>query len=378
MEDEHKKTKEEIAADLEDAHTIEQLLSMVGVGWSISLNRIRPSWCKGWLETIDISPDEPLDMDYIADTWGGESIKLRLMNDRGKYRGGKVIHIAREPLRHGRPIEHPDDKRSRLERENRSRDFREESARLNAAQPKQDNSVFTMLVDVLKDSNASSAEVYKDLLKNQNKQGPMGISEVVAFANGLKELQGVFGDDSKNSGGGDSDDENMLGTFVGILERAHERDVKREDRKETRREHEARRTGSRKRQDPLPGRTGASVHQIPNPKTTSPEPPLEAAQDAAPDADDELALSEELSELDPAEAAEVLGEAFTMMSPEKRAQTMKLLAKLGNVSETADVISGDGSIEDLADEDLADEDPADEGTILDQRGKPFKQAENKT
>ena len=370
MSDEHKKTKEEIAADLQDANTIEQLLSMVGVGWSISLNRIRPSWCKGWLETLDISPDEPLDMDYIADTWGGESIKLRLLNDHGKFKGGKIIHIAREPLDHGRPLEHPADKRARLERENRAREYREESIRLNAAQPKQDNSVFTMMIDVLKDSNASSAGVYRDLLKNQSKQGPMGISEVVAFANGLKELQGVFGDDNKNSGGGDGDDENMLGTFVGILERAHERDVKREDRKDAMREREARRTGSRKRQDPLPGRTKPNVHPIREPETANPEPPLEAAQDADPDADEEPALSEELSELSPAEAAEVLGEAFTMMSPEKRQQTMQLLAKLADVSETADIISGDGSIEDLVDEDQADEG---DGTILDSSGKPFKQ-----
>lgn len=369
--EQEKKTKEEIEENLQDKQTIEQLLSTVGVGWSISLNRTQPSWCRGWLETIDISPDEPLDMGYIADTWGGESISVRVLNEHGKFRTSKTIHIAREPKFHGRPLEHPDDKRSRLERENRAHEYREESARLNATKPQQDNSVFTMMIDVLKDSNASSAGVYKDLLENQhkNKHEPMGISEVIAFANGLKELQGVFGDDSKNSGGGDGDDENMLGTFVGILERAQERDAKREDRKEAMREREARRTGSKKHHDPLPRRTKPNVHPIHTPKTANPEPPLEAAQDADPEAD-ELALSEELAELDPTEAAEVLGEAFTMMSPEKRQQTMKLLATLANVSETADIISGDGSIEDLVDEDPADEG---DGTILDSQGKPFKQ-----
>ena len=310
MENEPKKTKEEIAADLRDEHTLEKLLSTIGRGWSISLSRIRPSWCKGWLETIEATPDEPLDIEYIADSWGGETIRLRVLNDHGQFQGSKDIHIAREPLDHGRPLEHPADKRARSERENRAREYREESARLNATKPEQDNSVFTMMIDVLKDSNASSAGVYKDLLENQNqnKHEPMGIAEVIAFANGLKELQGVFGDDNKNSGGGDGDEENMLGTFVGILERAHDRDIKREDRKEAMRERETRRTGSRKRQAPPPGHPGARVHQLPTPKTANPEPPLEAAQnadpDADPDADEELALSEELSELSPSEAAE--------------------------------------------------------------------------
>lgn len=373
MAEEQKKTREEIAADLQDENTIEQMLSSVGVGWSISLNRTQPSWCRGWLETIEVSPGESLDMNYIADTWGGESIRLRLLDDHGKFKASKIIHIAREPKRHGRELEHPDDKRSRLDRENRAREYREESARLNATKPEQDTSVFTMMIDVLKDSNASSADVYRDLLKNQPKHEAMGISEVIAFANGLKELQGVFGDDNKNSGGDDSDNENMMGTFAGILERAHERDVKREDRKEAMRERQARQTSSRRRQAPLPGRSGARVPQTSNPKTANQEPPLEAVQDAEPDGDDEQALSEELSELSPSEAAEVLGEAFTLMSPEKRQQTMKLLSTLANVSETADIISGDGSIEDLADEDPADEDPADERTILDSQGKPFKQ-----
>ena len=359
-----KKTKEEIEADLRDERTIEQLLSTVGAGWTISLSRIRPSWCKGWLETIEASPDEPLDMDYIADTWGGESIRMRLLDTHGRWKGGKDIHIAREPLRHGRPLEHPEDKRVRMAREERSREHREETIRLNATPTQQDNTVFTMLVDVLKDSNTTNSQAYKDLVSNLPSRDPMGIDDIIKFANGLKDLQGVFGGDDSGGRVDDSDDK-MLGTFVGIMEKAHERDVKREDRKEAAREREARRADSRRRQIPVrqappPGHPKSNVHQIPNPNRQRQEPPPEAARNADPEADEELALSEELAELEPAEAAEVLGEAFTMMPPEKRQKTMQLLMTLGNVAEAADIVSGDGSIEDLADEDLADEDQADE------------------
>ena len=372
--DQKKKTKEEIESDLRTERTIEQLLSNVGAGWTISLNRMRPSWCKGWLETIEASPDEPLDMNYIADTWGGETIRLRFLDGHGRYKGGKDIHMAREPMFHGRELEHPNDKRARMEREERTRDRREHNEgtiRLNAAQPQQDNTVFTMLVDVLKDSNTNSLQTYKDLVAKQQARDPMGIDDIIKFANGLKDLQGVFGGDNDGGAADDSDDK-MLGTFVGIMEKAHERDVKREDRKEAARERraesrraesrraESRRAESRRSQAPPSGHPKSNVHHIPNPNRQRQEPPPEAARNADPEADEELALSEELAELEPAEAAEVLGEAFTMMDPEKRQKTMKLLMTLGDVAEAADIVSGDGSIEDLVDEDQADEDQADE------------------
>lgn len=372
MEKEAKaKTKEEIEADLRDERTVEQLLSDVGAGWSVSLTRIRPSWCKGWLETIDASPDEKLDMEYIADTWGGETIRIRLLDTRGRYKGGKDFHVAREPRVHGRPLEHPDDKRARVAREERQREQlerQEEQARLNAIQPaQQDNTVFKMFVDMLKDSNVANSEAYKDLAKLKTGD-PMGIEQIVAFANGLKDLEGVFGG---NKGDNNSDDQ-MLGAFLKIMDNASERDQKKNELKQKAiDEHRAAREQGKHlrpvqgRQLPPPARQG---QQAPQQNPTTPAPPVAPQPDQ--DENEELALSEELSELSAVEAAEVLGEAFSMMPIEKRQKTIKLLLALGNAGGAADILVGDDETDPLDDSTTEDGAAPPEETELDTSFKP--------
>jgi hypothetical protein len=373
MENEPKsKSKEDLEAERRDERTVEQLLSDVGAGWSVSLTRIRPSWCKGWLETIDASPDEKLDMEYIADTWGGETIRIRLLDTRGRYKGGKDFHVAREPRDHGRPLEHPDDKRERLAREDRQREKlerQEEQARLNAIQPaQQDTSVFTLLLDVLKDSNVANSQVYKDLAKMQTKD-PMGIEQIVSFANGLKDLQGVFGGEKNDN---NNNDDQMLGAFLKIMDNAGERDKKKNELKEKAiAEHRAAREQG-KHLRPVQGRqlppTGRQGQQAPKQNPTTPAPPLAPQPDQ--DETEELALSEELAELSAMDAAEVLGEAFTMMPIEKRQKTIKLLLAFANAGNAADILTGDGESDPLDDSTTEDGAAPPDESNLDTSFKP--------
>jgi len=330
------RTKEEIEAEKRDQRTVEQLLQDLGAGWSISLSRIRPSWCKGWLETIDTTPGEKLDMDYIADTWGGETIRLRILDNRGMYKAGKDVHVAREPMRHGRPLEHPDDKRARVAREEKQlekREREEELARLNATQPNQDNgSVMKLFVDILKDSNSTSAQFY-DRMADIQKRDPMGIEDIIKFANGIKDLQGVFG------GGGDqagADETNLLGSFMKIMDNVSERDKQKDKlRALAIREHRESRKSGAKVHSLKPHQTGRQQNPTPENKPTTPAPPVAPQPD--PDETEELALSEEIAELEAVEAAEVLGEAFTMMPIEKRQKTIKLLLALANGGNAIDI-----------------------------------------
>lgn len=361
MQDEQRqKTKEEIEDERQAARTVEQLLQDVGIGWSVSLNRIRPSWCKGWLETIETTPDEKIDMQYIADTWGGETIRLRILDPQGRWRGGKDFHVARAPMHHGRPLEHPEDKRERLAREERARERRNESERLNGAGSTHDSNMFSTVIDLVRSQNEASSKVYQDLAAAQTRD-PMGIDDLIKFANGLKDLQGVFGGDS---GGGSEDDSGMIGAFMEIMKNSNEQDKKvLEARVDALKKREAEfnrrpRQLPSGRQAPPPGPQGSNVRPINNPAQTAPGPPPAPAMDIDPETGEEMALSEELAELSAVEAAEVLGEAFTMMPIEKRQKTLKLLMALGNAGNAADIIS-----ETVTDD--PDDDPLDDSSTED-------------
>jgi len=88
---------------------LEAMLKEIGAGWQVSIYRLQPSWCKGFLETIDMSDDEePIDLDYIVKQWGGEKIKVRIKDPRKVYRGSVDIPLHSYPPRlYGEELVHP-------------------------------------------------------------------------------------------------------------------------------------------------------------------------------------------------------------------------------------------------------------------------------
>lgn len=101
--------KEPEVTQAEDAlEKVEKILSDVSTGWKVQIQRIEPSWCKGILETIDVDDGNPVDIDYLVRTWGGEKLRLRVKDPNGIYRGGADVPLySYEPLHFGRPKKHP-------------------------------------------------------------------------------------------------------------------------------------------------------------------------------------------------------------------------------------------------------------------------------
>lgn len=69
----------EISDEPEDsglAHIQQGLASLRGHG-RISLFRVKPTWCAGFLTTIELSPGEEIDLAGIKRDWGGGSIQFR-------------------------------------------------------------------------------------------------------------------------------------------------------------------------------------------------------------------------------------------------------------------------------------------------------------
>lgn len=68
-----------------------QLVSL-GEGCQLRIQRIEPSWCDGLLETKSfVDPAEPINLDDIIKRWGGQKLRLQLLDRRGQIKGGATI-----------------------------------------------------------------------------------------------------------------------------------------------------------------------------------------------------------------------------------------------------------------------------------------------
>ena len=86
---------EEIEIESADSKQLkaENMLASIKSGWSLGISRIRPGWCSGYLERVECTENEPIDMTYIIEQWGGHILRLRLCDERGKYRGGTDLNL---------------------------------------------------------------------------------------------------------------------------------------------------------------------------------------------------------------------------------------------------------------------------------------------
>jgi hypothetical protein len=83
---------------------IERLLRDARRGWTCSVHRRKPGWCSGFLERIELSPDEMIDLGYLAHEWGGEVLTLRICDEEGNWIGGADVRIGHGVKFRGRHI----------------------------------------------------------------------------------------------------------------------------------------------------------------------------------------------------------------------------------------------------------------------------------
>jgi len=99
---------------------LNHILSTVQRGWKISIMREKPTWCCGHLETIEVfSPEEVIDLDYLARTWGGQRLALKIHDQNGRWVGGASIPLYTYPaLRRGKAIYEHDPEPNKTSRSN--------------------------------------------------------------------------------------------------------------------------------------------------------------------------------------------------------------------------------------------------------------------
>lgn len=213
--------KEKEIKEAEDRlERIQKILGSVQRGWSIALYRRAPGWAEGHLETKRIIGDEELDLDYIAQQWGGEIIQIKILDEHGKY-----IHSAEIPFRSfppkswGKELIHPNYRHIETEK------------KTDVAPPTRDplSSIDTIvgIIERLKGKEERPQQrdygidmgIIELLLRNQFQQqsssSPLGaVEQFISIAEAMQNLSGVFGEKKPAM---ETDD--LLGKVMGIIDR---------------------------------------------------------------------------------------------------------------------------------------------------------------
>jgi hypothetical protein len=76
--------------------SLDSFFSELNSGVRLLIQRIEPSWCRGVLEEIEIGND-PLDVDYFIDTWGGKLLSVKIRRKNGTLGGVHPIPLYSYP-----------------------------------------------------------------------------------------------------------------------------------------------------------------------------------------------------------------------------------------------------------------------------------------
>ena len=286
---------------------IQRSLDGLRAGLTVTVARVRPTWCKGWLERIDVIEGEPVDMDYLSRTWGGEVLRLRVCNEKGDYKAGADVPLYSWPCRHrGRLLEAPNEE---------PLPYNTGKTAEQAATPVPQGNGFGQLETMLKTMSHLSEQKKSDLVAfakllpqftTPQTSGLGGLEQIGATLKMVKQIQTLFG--GAPAGGPASvipeDTDNFLPYLTDIIKtvmgpKQGQQGPPRQQRVVPPRP---------------PGPQGAQGH--PGPQGHA-QPPLRPV--APPDDSTLEKVAEMIAGLPPDAAAEVVAAAFGKMPEEKRA-----------------------------------------------------------
>lgn len=309
--------KEEELKRAEDIlEKVEKVLGDIPIGWSIAISRREPGWARGHLETISVNEEQPLDLDYLAQTWGGEVLTARVKDDRGQYvKSVDIPMYSYKPKSWGEELLHPNFRHSQRQ-EGKSEKIDPFGSvesilsiveRLRGKEEKQaparDNSLDLGIIELL----------LKTQLTAQRQNGPLGgVEQFLQMASALKELKGLFGNEEQKP----FDENNIIGQVGGILDTYFK---------------------YRSTVESKPKTARLAPPSVPRPMIG---PVQEQAPSAAPSPP---AIVEQLASLDPKTAAEAVLLALDRMSEEHREKALSVFFNHLGVEEEEETFDDNGN-----------------------------------
>lgn len=185
-------------------------LANLQAGAKLIIERHRPSWCKGHLESITVG-DEGIDLDYLIKTWGGHLLSIKVIGQGNRIRGSHSIELySFEPRKYGKLIRapHTDDD-----------DPPPPSPAPQApvvVQQNPDNGLLQKMLEMMLNQQAQQAETFRTLLLQSAQQSAIppssppvqtvaGFGEMLKMINVFNKLKETFQSDNPSPGSVDTD-----------------------------------------------------------------------------------------------------------------------------------------------------------------------------
>lgn len=107
-------SKIEVSQELCEKQELETILGQIPSGYTITVHREEPEWCRGYLGKIYCDSDN-INLDTIKTRFGGRVLSLRFMNSAGKMRGSKRVIFPDPPKKDGLVMREDDPFQTRQE-----------------------------------------------------------------------------------------------------------------------------------------------------------------------------------------------------------------------------------------------------------------------
>jgi len=178
-----------------------KMLGGLPFGGHIDVIRTKPNYCKGYLDRIDASEDEPVSLEDLRDEYGGKTLLLRAYDKANKYLGATTIHFQEPPKKDGKPLRWEESEEAETERARRlptqSDNSSTELIKIILAQQ---NQMMQQMTGVFQAQLTAAQKQNKDTSQNQD---PLAnVERLSETLERLETLRGKIGGGGNQEGGG--------------------------------------------------------------------------------------------------------------------------------------------------------------------------------
>lgn len=189
----------------------DMMFSGLSPGAKVTIWRMQPSWCDGYLEETFFDASAPIDLEYLKNQWGGEILHIKVRHTDGRLgRGGTINLRSYPPKRFGVPISRnelveadydrrnlPGLNKGTRERRDEYLDHQRSLAQITTAQPSPATALKETL-EIISKARKEDLALAKSMLGQQSIAPALnGIDQLMEAATQIKKLKGLFGESNQ-------------------------------------------------------------------------------------------------------------------------------------------------------------------------------------
>ena len=284
---------------------LDEFFGMLSSGVSVVIERLKPSWCSGFLEEVPWTED--FGLEYLINTWGGSLLSLKMRGKKGQLGGTyKVPLYSYPPLRFGRKLK-PYDQGEKFDEDKPAPPAAPPApVVVNPSAPLENlmsalPAIIPLVTKIMDGSEARRQADMAMMMQMMKLNSGGGIGDITKIGAVMSQLSEIY---KQNMGGGGNETNEM--DFM-----AHALDVV----KMFMDKPQAQALPAQ----PQPSRLAPPIGRAttpPPPKPTTPPTPTQQGSVTPLNPPREIARS--ISEMDPRKAAETIIEALSYMPPDKQ------------------------------------------------------------